>query len=136
MPAAGTPIFTARKPAETWCSARGSRFCAYDWGGIDSEACRVHRCRAGGGPDLGARVVDGCATNGTAGAGTKGGGTWQNRDGTLPRTDAAGRTIAYREWDVNIKQPGHNRDAERIVTGSDHSAWYTGDHYATFTRMR
>lgn len=70
------------------------------------------------------------------GSGTKGGGTWQNRDGTLPRTDAAGNAIAYREWDVNVKQPGHNRDAERIVTGSDRSAWYTADHYATFTRMR
>ncbi len=70
------------------------------------------------------------------GSGTKGGGTWQNRDGTLPRQDSSGRTISYREWDVNIKQPGHNRDAERIVTGSIGSAWYTGDHYDSFTRMR
>ncbi|WP_378732420.1 ribonuclease domain-containing protein [Nocardia brasiliensis] len=70
------------------------------------------------------------------GSGTKGGGTWSNREGTLPRTDAAGRPITYQEWDVNIKKPGQTRDAERIVTGSERSAWYTGDHYATFTRMR
>ncbi|MGW4247878.1 ribonuclease domain-containing protein [Nocardia sp. NPDC004722] len=62
--------------------------------------------------------------------GTKGGTVWQNRGGQLP----AG--VNYREWDVNCKVPGHSRDAQRIVTGDDGSAWYTDDHYATFTRMR
>ncbi len=70
------------------------------------------------------------------GSGTKGGTTWQNREGRLPRTGPGGNTIHYLEWDVNRKQPGHNRDAERIVTGDDHSAWYTGDHYGSFCRMR
>jgi len=28
-----------------------------------------------------------------------------------------------------------NRGAERIVTGSDGRAWYTGDHYQHFTEM-
>ncbi len=68
--------------------------------------------------------------------GTKGGEQWHNRGGDLPRTDTGGRAISYREWDVNPKQPNRSRDAERIVTGSDGSAWYTGDHYTTFTRMR
>ncbi|QIS09156.1 ribonuclease domain-containing protein [Nocardia arthritidis] len=68
--------------------------------------------------------------------GTKGGDPWMNRAGTLPAKDAAGKAITYREWDVNPKQRGQTRDAERIVTGSDGSAWYTGDHYQTFTRMR
>jgi hypothetical protein len=27
-------------------------------------------------------------------------------------------------------------DAERIITGSDGSAWYTTDHYHTFHRIR
>ncbi|MFE3187373.1 ribonuclease domain-containing protein [Nocardia sp. NPDC059240] len=62
--------------------------------------------------------------------GTHGGTVWQNRGGQLP----AG--VGYREWDVNCKAPGQSRDAERIVTGDDGSAWYTGDHYASFTRMR
>ncbi|WP_067646517.1 ribonuclease domain-containing protein [Nocardia harenae] len=68
--------------------------------------------------------------------GTKGGDRWQNREGTLPRTGTDGKPVTYREWDVNPKQRNRNRDAERIVTGSDGTAWYTGDHYATFTRMR
>ncbi|MGW4327647.1 ribonuclease domain-containing protein [Nocardia sp. NPDC004573] len=68
--------------------------------------------------------------------GTKGGERWQNRGRDLPTTDGSGKPIAYQEWDVNPKQPGRSRDAERIVTGSDGSAWYTGDHYQTFTRMR
>ncbi|MFI1916845.1 ribonuclease domain-containing protein [Nocardia sp. NPDC020380] len=62
--------------------------------------------------------------------GTKGGTVWQNRSGQLPSG------VNYLEWDVNCKIPGRSRDAERIVTGDDGSAWYTGDHYATFTRMR
>ncbi|MYW19907.1 ribonuclease [Streptomyces sp. SID2955] len=70
------------------------------------------------------------------GSGTRGGAVWANREGTLPRDDAAGNPIGYREWDVNPKRPGQGRDAERIVTGDDGSAWYTGDLFATFTRMR
>lgn len=68
--------------------------------------------------------------------GTKGGERFMNRDKDLPLTDSAGDKIAYQEWDVNPKQRNRSRDAERIVTGSDGSAWYTGDHYETFTRMR
>lgn len=68
--------------------------------------------------------------------GTKGGITFQNREGRLPATDDSGKRVKYQEWDVNPKKPGQSRDAERIVTGSDDSAWYTGDHYDTFTRMR
>ncbi len=64
------------------------------------------------------------------GSGTKGGTTWTDREGTLPRN------AHYLEWDVNIKQPGHTRDAERIITGDNGTAYYTGDHYATFCQMR
>ncbi|MFC7447664.1 ribonuclease domain-containing protein [Rhodococcus daqingensis] len=68
--------------------------------------------------------------------GTKGGERFGNRERALPTEDAAGRAVSYREWDVNPKQRGKPRDAERIVTGSDGSAWYTGDHYSSFVRMR
>ncbi|WP_254206998.1 ribonuclease domain-containing protein [Nocardia alni] len=64
------------------------------------------------------------------GSGTKGGTTWTDREGTLPHN------AHYLEWDVNIKQPGHTRDAERIITGDNGTAYYTGDHYATFCQMR
>jgi guanyl-specific ribonuclease Sa len=68
--------------------------------------------------------------------GTEGGAIWQDREGRLPAVDSAGNPIQYQEWDVNPKRPGRSRDAERIITGSDGSAWYTGDHYRTFTQMR
>ena len=56
-----------------------------------------------------------------------GGRVFENRERRLPR----GR---YREYDVNPKIPGRNRGAERLVierrTGK---AYYTQDHYRTFT---
>lgn len=68
--------------------------------------------------------------------GTKGGITFRNNERLLPTTDANGRRITYREWDVNPKEPGRSRDAERIVTGSDGTAWYTADHYRSFIAIR
>ncbi|NKY50504.1 ribonuclease domain-containing protein [Nocardia vermiculata] len=68
--------------------------------------------------------------------GTKGGDRWGNREGNLPKTDDNGKSVKYQEWDVNPKQRGQGRDAERIVTSSDGKAYYTADHYRTFTRMR
>jgi ribonuclease T1 len=74
-------------------------------------------------------------------AGYEGGREFHNsggRDGeeSLPRRDDRGRTVMYREWDVNRKVAGVNRGAERLVTGSDGSAYYTMDHYKTFTKIR
>ena len=58
-----------------------------------------------------------------------GGGVFQNRERRLPRGH-------YREYDVNPKVRGRSRDAERIVieqgTGR---AYYTADHYRTFTPL-
>jgi guanyl-specific ribonuclease Sa len=77
--------------------------------------------------------------NGSAPPGMQGGRDFAN-DGRgngeiLPETDADGNEIRYREWDVNKYQPGVNRGPERIVTGSDGSAYYTGNHYGTFVRI-
>jgi guanyl-specific ribonuclease Sa len=70
----------------------------------------------------------------------EGGRTFLNlgKDGeeSLPRVDARGRSIRYREWDVNPKIRGRNRGAERLITGSDGSAYYTSDHYRNFTKIR
>ncbi|SDU67245.1 ribonuclease domain-containing protein [Gordonia westfalica] len=68
--------------------------------------------------------------------GTKGGIAFRNNERLLPAADANGRRITYREWDVNPKEPGRSRDAERIVTGSDGTAWYTADHYRSFILIR
>jgi guanyl-specific ribonuclease Sa len=53
----------------------------------------------------------------------------------LPKTDAKGNPITYREWDINPYKKGMNRGAERVVTGSDGKAYYTNDHYKTFTEI-
>ncbi len=68
--------------------------------------------------------------------GTHASGTWQNRNGDLPRTTSDGTPITYREHDVNNKSPGSTRDAQRFVTGSDGSVYYTDDHYSTFTKLK
>jgi hypothetical protein len=74
--------------------------------------------------------------------GTKGGSGWDNDPPEpggprpLPTTDASGKPITYKEWDVNPKVPGQDRDDQRIVTGSDGSAYYTNDHYKTLHRIR
>ncbi len=54
----------------------------------------------------------------------------------LPQRDALGRPIHYREWDIHPKVPGRNRGPQRLVTGSDGRAWYTADHYATYTEIK
>lgn len=45
------------------------------------------------------------------------------------------KAITYREWDVNPKIKGVDRGEERLVTGSDGSAYYTADHYQTFIHI-
>lgn len=70
------------------------------------------------------------------GSGTQGGRNFGNFEGRLPKTDGKGKRAKYTEWDVNIKKSGRGRDAERIITGADGGAWYTLDHYETFTRIR
>lgn len=68
--------------------------------------------------------------------GTKGGTNFGNFEGRLPATGAHGQRLRFTEWDVNAKQPGRGRDAERIITADDGSAWYTLDHYRTFIKIR
>lgn len=54
----------------------------------------------------------------------------------LPQRDSHGQPITYREWDIHPKAPGRNRGPQRLVTGSDGRAWYTADHYATYTEIK
>ncbi|CAM3044684.1 ribonuclease domain-containing protein [Tsukamurella hominis] len=70
------------------------------------------------------------------GSGTQGGRNFGNFEKRLPATDKQGKRAKYTEWDVNVKKSGRGRDAERIITGADGGAWYTLDHYETFTRIR
>lgn len=65
-----------------------------------------------------------------------GGRRFGNFEHHLDDKDAQGKRIQYQEWDVNRKQQGKNRGAERLVTGSDGKAWYSKDHYATFAEVK
>jgi guanyl-specific ribonuclease Sa len=95
---------------------------------------------AAGIPDKVTNVLRQIDEHNAAPAGYEGGRVFHNagRDGerALPRVDDEGRPISYREWDVNPKVPGVNRGAERLVTGSDGSAYYTDDHYRSFAKVR
>jgi dienelactone hydrolase len=87
-------------------------------------------------PEKALAVLKHIDQNGEAPAGYEGGRRFGNFERLLPNTDRAGRRINYREWDVNPLRPGVNRGAERLVTGSDGSAYYTDDHYRSFKKIR
>ncbi len=87
-------------------------------------------------PDQARKVLAHVRAHGEAPAGTEGGRRFGNYEHRLPERDAGGKAIRYQEWDVWPKARGRNRGAERLVTGSDGRAWYTGDHYRTFTEVR
>ena len=73
--------------------------------------------------------------NGEAPKGYVGGREFMNKEKRLPQKDVSGQRIRYSEWDVHEKVPGQNRGPERLITGSDHSAYYTADHYKNFLRI-
>ncbi len=64
-----------------------------------------------------------------------GGREFKNRERLLKQKNQYGKYIRYQEWDIYPKRQGRNRGAERLVTGDDESAWYTGDHYASFQSL-
>ena len=74
--------------------------------------------------------------NNRAMSGYVGGRRFGNFEKHLPRQAISGRRIVYQEWDVNPKQRGRNRGTERLITGSDGRAWFTSDHYNTFTEVK
>ncbi len=66
----------------------------------------------------------------------KGDVEFKNREGKLPKTDADGKPITYKEYDINPAPPkGQTRGTERMVKGSDGKVYYTDDHYKTFTEI-
>lgn len=86
-------------------------------------------------PDYAWKVLRYVKTHNEAPPGYVGGRTFQNLEKLLPQKSASGKTVRYREWDVFPKIPGKNRGPERIVTGSDGSAYYTKTHYRSFQTM-
>ena len=68
--------------------------------------------------------------------GYEGGRNFGNFERLLAQKDDKGKPIKYREWDVNPLRRGVNRGAQRLITGSDNSAYYTDDHYKSFKKIR
>lgn len=64
-----------------------------------------------------------------------GGRNFGNREKKLPITDQSGKRIQYQEWDVHPHKKEVNRGAERLVTSNTGKAYYTKDHYQTFTEI-
>jgi guanyl-specific ribonuclease Sa len=72
------------------------------------------------------------SNGGSAPPGYVGGGPFHNNEGSLPATNTEGNPITYREYDVHPHRKGVNRGPERIVIGSNGTAYYTNDHYQSF----
>jgi len=64
-----------------------------------------------------------------------GGRKFGNFEKRLPTSDEKGNPISYQEWDINPHEKGVNRGAERLITSSNHKAYFTQDHYQTFTEV-
>lgn len=80
------------------------------------------------------KVLEYIRANDRAPEGYQGGRKFGNYEKRLPLKDERGGAMRYREWDVNPKKKGKNRGAERLIT-SDKHAWYTRDHYNSFTEI-
>lgn len=94
----------------------------------------------GSAPDKAWSVLNRVDSKGAPFSGYKGGSLFAN-DGraggaVLPRSTSGGQPISYREWDLDPNVKGVSRSAERLVTGSDGTAYYTADHYVSFTQIR
>jgi ribonuclease T1 len=87
-------------------------------------------------PQKAIAVLQYIRTNNKAPEGYVGGRHFGNYEQNLPERDPTGKRIDYKEWDIHPKIEGKNRGAQRIVTGSDGSAWYTADHYQSFTEIK
>jgi ribonuclease T1 len=87
-------------------------------------------------PEKAMKVLEYVDKNDKAPDGYEGGRHFGNFEKLLPMKDAKDRSIKYREWDVNPLKPGVNRGPERLITGSDNSAYYTDDHYKSFKKIR
>jgi guanyl-specific ribonuclease Sa len=91
-------------------------------------------------PEHASNTLKSVDDTGAAPKGYKGGGGFANdgRKGSeiLPSNTASGEGIRYREWDVHPNEPGVDRGGERLVTGSNRSAYYTRNHYRSFRRIR
>lgn len=87
-------------------------------------------------PDYVLETLEYVLEHNEAPSGYVGGRIFQNRENQLPKLDKNGNAIQYREWDVHPKRNEKNRGAERLVTSKSKNAYYTSDHYQSFTKIQ
>lgn len=75
------------------------------------------------------------ANGGRAPSGYVGGRVFGNHEGVLPAKDGKGKSLTYWEYDVFPYVEGKNRGAVRVVIDSNWVAWYTRDHYKSFSKL-
>lgn len=81
------------------------------------------------------KVLEYVRQNNRSPEGYVGGKRFGNFEKLLPLKDENGKKLTYQEWDVNPRRHRENRGAERLITSNDHRAWYTSDHYQSFTEL-
>lgn len=112
--------------------------CKQDKGGLVIQKTKDQPTQTKSNPDIPPYVLETLLyiqQHNKAPEGYVGGRTFENREKRLPIKLPNGTKIKYREWDVFPKQRGQNRGAERLITGSDESAWYTKNHYQSFIKI-
>jgi guanyl-specific ribonuclease Sa len=67
--------------------------------------------------------------------GYEGGRVFGNHEGRLPSKDKNGNAIKYWEYDVYPLSDEHGRGKVRVVIDSSWNAWYTNNHYKSFTAL-
>lgn len=101
----------------------------------DAEVQAKHQHNSSSIPQKVYDVLDYIKKNHQAPNGYEGGREFKNREHQLLSQTPDGKRIHYQEWDVNPKVHGRNRGTERLITGDDGKAWYTNNHYQTFTEV-
>lgn len=112
--------------------------CKQDKGGLVIQKTKDQPTQTKSNPDIPPYVLETLLyiqQHNKAPEGYVGGRTFENREKRLPIKLPNGTKVKYREWDVFPKQRGQNRGAERLITGSDESAWYTKNHYQSFIKI-
>jgi guanyl-specific ribonuclease Sa len=133
------PSLIGSSTLQSPCSRPGS---AADSARITAGFCVAAEEAAGGGADVALgpapenawNTFDQVETSGSPLAGYKGGGSFAN-DGRAGSQILPSEGAPYREWDVNPNVQGVDRGGERIVTGSNGTAYYTSNHYQSFTQF-
>ncbi len=103
---------------------------------VHNSSCSGGQIPFGPAPQKVANTLDRVDSVGAPFPNTAGGRVWRNDRSQLPSRTSDGSDVTYREWDFDPRVPGLPRNAERLVTGSDGSAYYTVDHYDSFILIR